>query len=71
MLTGFPVHVLCVFFQKEWLDKFEMAKKARLAQDQQKRESANQTERSPSRPSHSESLESPNNRELSGSYMLV
>jgi len=47
------------------LDKFEQAKKARLMQEQQRRESANATERSPSRPSHSESLESPTNRELS------
>jgi hypothetical protein len=52
------------FFQKEWLDKFEQAKKARFVQEQQKREAAGQTERSPSRPSHSESLESPSNREL-------
>jgi hypothetical protein len=56
---------LFLFVQKEWLDKFEQAKKARLAQDQQKRESANITERSPSRPSHSESLDSPSNREFS------
>ncbi|KDR14056.1 exocyst complex component 8 isoform X2 [Zootermopsis nevadensis] len=47
--------------KKEWLDKFEQAKKARLAQDQLKRESTNITERSPLRPSHSESLESPSN----------
>ncbi|KAJ9594195.1 hypothetical protein L9F63_014355, partial [Diploptera punctata] len=47
--------------KKEWLDKFDQAKKARLAQEQQKRETANPTERSPSRPSHSESLESPTN----------
>jgi hypothetical protein len=47
------------------LDKFEQAKKARLVQDQQKREPANPIERSPSRPSHFESLESPTNRELS------
>ena len=55
--------MMCVF-QKEWLDKFEQAKKARLAQEQQKRETGNPTERSPSRPSHSESLESPTNREF-------
>jgi hypothetical protein len=57
---------LFIIFQKEWLDKFEQAKKARLAQDQLKRESTNITERSPSRPSHSESLESPSNREFLG-----
>ncbi|PNF29096.1 Exocyst complex component 8 [Cryptotermes secundus] len=47
--------------KKEWLDKFEQAKKARFVQEQQKRESASQIERSPSRPSHSDSLESPSN----------
>jgi len=47
--------------KKEWLDKFEQAKKARLVQEQQRRESANAIERSPSRPSHPESLESPTN----------
>lgn len=52
------------FPQKDWLDKFEQAKKARFVQEQQKREAASQIERSPSRPSHSESLESPSNREL-------
>lgn len=56
----------CFIFphQKEWLDKFEQAKKARFVQEQQKRESASQTERSPSRPTYSESLESPVSREL-------
>ncbi|CAH1105110.1 unnamed protein product [Psylliodes chrysocephalus] len=40
--------------KKEWLDKFDQAKKTRLAQEQQKRESI--TEKSPSR---SASIESP------------
>jgi hypothetical protein len=60
--------LIVYYFQKEWLDKFEQAKKARLVQEQQKRESANPIERSPSRPSHSESLESPTNRELSNGH---
>lgn len=41
-------------FQKEWLDKFDQAKKTRLSQEQQKRESV--IDKSPSR---SASIESP------------
>nr|CAD7398301.1 unnamed protein product [Timema cristinae] len=44
--------------KKEWLDKFDQAKKARLALEQQKREVVPAIERSPSRTIRSESLES-------------
>ncbi|KAJ8870871.1 hypothetical protein PR048_027172 [Dryococelus australis] len=47
--------------KKEWLDKFDQAKKARLTQDQQKREVASALESSPKRPLGADSQDSPYN----------
>ncbi|XP_068084288.1 exocyst complex component 8 [Anabrus simplex] len=47
--------------KKEWLEKCDQAKKARLAQEQQKRETGSVSDRSPLRPTRSESIDSTNN----------
>lgn len=55
------------FLQKEWLDKFDVAKKARLIQEQPKRESV--ADKSPSR---SVSIDSPSlNRKFNSNFPHV